>query len=100
MKGKELSCNRTNRSVPRNNPLNERIYRGPKKSKGKRVIRKTHYKYKSEDIVNIKGMKGHYLCKGINNLDKTAKILVDNKYIYPSTSKLSIHKYSNGWIET
>lgn len=100
MKGNELSCNRTNRSVPRNNPLNERIYRGPKKSKGKRVIRKTHYKYKSGDIVNIKGMKGHYLCKGINNLGKTAKILVDNKYIYPSTYKLSIHKYSNGWIET
>ena len=41
--GKELSCNRTNRSVLRNNSNNLRIYRSRKISKGKFVIRRQHY---------------------------------------------------------
>ncbi|MBR5949881.1 MAG: hypothetical protein IKZ87_00435 [Actinomycetaceae bacterium] len=32
--GKKIGCNRTNRSVPRNNPNNERIYRQRKVSEG------------------------------------------------------------------
>ena len=50
-KGAELSCGRTNRSVPRNNPQNERIHRGEKTSKGRRVIRKNHYTIQPGDTV-------------------------------------------------
>ena len=55
--GKQLSCNRTNRSEIRNSDKNERIYRGQKISKGKTVVRKHHYQYRPHDYVWYQGLK-------------------------------------------
>ena len=43
-KGAEIGCNRTNRSIPRDNENNERKYRKRKVSKGRRNIRKSRTK--------------------------------------------------------
>ena len=55
--GKQLNCNRTNRSEIRNSDKNERIYRGQKISKGKTVVRKHHYQYRPHDYVWYQGFK-------------------------------------------
>ena len=55
--GKQLNCNRTNRSEIRNSDKNERIYRGQKISKGKTVVRKHHYQYRPHDYVWYQGLK-------------------------------------------
>lgn len=62
-KGSQLSCGRTNRSIPRNSELNERIYRGQKISKGRYSIRTQRYSYRPHDIVWVDGIR--YTVKGI-----------------------------------
>ena len=49
-KGSELGCNRTNRKVPRHNPLNLRMYRGVKLTKGRRSIRRKRHTIQNGDI--------------------------------------------------
>ena len=53
--GLQLGCNRTNRSVPRNNPNNERMFRGVKISKGRVSIRKQHYTIQPGDVLKYRG---------------------------------------------
>lgn len=48
--GSELSCGRTNRSIPRNNPNNLRIYRGQKTRSGRVNIRQRRYPANPGDI--------------------------------------------------
>ena len=90
--GKELSCNRTDRSVPRNNINNLRIYRSRKISKGKFVIRKQHYQIRPGDIVVIDNKK--YKVKGINN--KGAGLIIENN-IYKNTKFIERAIHCGGW---
>ena len=91
-KGAQLSCGRTNRSVPRNSELNERIYRGQKVSKGKTVVRMQHYQYRPGDYVWYENIK--YIVKGVQ--DKGKRIALQNHLPVPvSKIKKSIH--TNGW---
>lgn len=63
--GSQLGCNRTGRSIPRNNPQNERIYRGEKVSKGRTSTRWKHYQLRPGDMVLFEGRK--YVVKGMQN---------------------------------
>lgn len=91
-KGEQLSCGRTNRSIPRNTELNERIYRGQKVTKGKTVVRKQHYQYRPGDYVWYENTK--YTVKGVQ--DKGKRISLQNHLPVPvSKIKKSIHV--NGW---
>ena len=90
--GKELSCNRTDRSVPKNNINNLRIYRSRKISKGKFVIRKQHYQIRPGDIVVIDNKK--YKVKGINN--KGAGLIIENN-IYKNTKSIERAIHCGGW---
>lgn len=92
--GKELSCNRTDRSVPRNNINNLRIYRCKKISKGKFVIRKQHYNIRPGDIVIIDNKK--YKVKGINN--KGVGLITENN-IYKNTKSIERIIHCGGWKE-
>ncbi len=92
--GKELSCNRTSRSIKRNNENNLRIYHGKKIQKGKYVIRKKHYSIRPGDIVYINNKK--YKVKGMHNEGK-ALILENKKTI--SISKIGKTVHCNGWQE-
>jgi hypothetical protein len=73
-KGAKLSCGRTNRSESRHSDKNLRIYREQKVSKGKRVIRKSHYALRPGDTVVIGGEK--HKAKGIHNKD--TRVLLDS----------------------
>ncbi len=92
--GKELSCNRTNRKVPRNNINNLRKFRLRKISKGKYVIRKQHYSIRPGDVVIINNKK--YKVKGIHNQGK-ALVLKNNKAI--SVNKIEKVIHCGGWQE-
>ena len=50
-KGTQIGCNRTKRSVPRNNDQNERMYRGHKVSRGRYAIRKQRLPLRPGDTV-------------------------------------------------
>ena len=63
--GSQLGCNRTGRSIPRNNPQNERIYRGEKLSKGRVSTRRMHYQLRPGDTVLFEGRK--YVVNGMQN---------------------------------
>lgn len=56
-KGSEIGCNRTDRSIPRSNPNNERMHRGARLSKGRASIRTGHHSYQAGDIVLYKGKR-------------------------------------------
>ena len=92
--GKELSCNRTNRKIPRNNPDNLRIYRGQKVSKGKYVVRKKHYSIRPGDIAVINNKK--YKVKGMHNEGKA--LIFENKKTI-STNKIEKVVHCGGWQE-
>ncbi len=92
--GKELSCNRTSRSISRQNPDNLRKFRLRKVSKGKYVIRKQHYQIRPGDVVIINNKK--YIVKGIHNQGK-ALILKNNKTISINKIEKTIH--CGGWEE-
>lgn len=70
--GKELGCNRTNRSVPRDNPNNLRKCHGRKLSKGSVRTRKQHYRYQSGDTVLVNGRKE--VISGIQNCGTVVKL--------------------------
>lgn len=56
-KGSALGCNRTDRSIPRGNPGNERVFRGEKVSAGRRSIRKRRHPLSAGDVVLYKGQR-------------------------------------------
>ena len=92
--GKELSCNRTDRSVSRQNPDNLRKFRLRKISKGKYVIRRQHYSLRPGDYVFVDNKK--YIVKGMHNQGK-ALILKNNKTI--SVNKIEKVIHCGGWQE-
>ena len=100
-KAAELSCNRTKRNVPRNNPKNERPFRGEKISAGYRSIRKKRHPYKSGDRIRYKGKI--YVCGGQQNNGKSVVL----KHYYPngknravSPSAVTTVFHAGGWTET
>ena len=64
-KGAELSCGRTNKSESRHSGKNLRIYRKQKVSKGRRVIRKSHYALRPGDTVTTES--GKHRVKGVQH---------------------------------
>ena len=91
-KGAQLSCGRTNRMFARNTELNERIYRGEKKSKGKIVVRKTRAAIRPGDIVFFNGKKATVASS--KNLGNQLK-LVDGTLL--TTSKDTKVLHCGGW---
>lgn len=90
--GKQLSCNRTNRSEKRNSNKNERIFRGKKISKGKIIVRKQHYQYRPYDFVWYENIK--YVVKGVQ--DKGKRIALQN-HLPVALSKIKKSIHTNGW---
>ena len=91
-KGSQLSCGRTNRSIPRNSELNERIYRGQKVSKGKTVVRQQHYQYRPGDFVWYQGNK-HSIKGTLSN--GTRLRLSNNKDV--NIKNIRLCKHIGGW---
>ena len=92
--GKQLSCNRTNRSEMRNSDKNERIYRGQKISKGKIVVRKQHYQYRPHDHIWYHGNK--YEVKGVQ--DKGKRVALQERLPIP-VNKIEKSIHTNGWTK-
>ena len=93
--GKELSCNKTNRRELRNSNKNERIYRGPKISKGRVSVRKQHYSLRPGDCVIFEGKK--YIVKGLQSRGVSVA-LKNNKAV--SVKKVKPFFHTNGWQKT
>ena len=91
-KAAELGCNRTGRSVPRNNPQNERMYRGEKVSNGRRSIRTMRYTYQPGDVVLYNGEKR--IVKGTHNKGASVQLIGGGDI---SPKKLSLHHHAGGW---
>lgn len=100
-KAAELGCNRTSRSVPRNNTSNERIFRGERISKGQRRIRKQRYTIQSGDVVRAKGYTTK--CKGVMSGGKSillfsAKESPTGKAITATPEKIVVVHHAGGWM--
>ncbi|MEE3405841.1 MAG: RNA-guided endonuclease IscB, partial [Acutalibacteraceae bacterium] len=93
-KAAELSCNRTNRSVPRNNSQNERCFRGQKVSAGKRVIRKTRYAIQPGDVILYSSTK--YIAIGVQN--NGAYISVHERTPIPTRDAIVLY-HAGGWMK-
>ena len=98
--GKELSCNRTDRSVPRDNPNNLHMYHGQKLSKGHINIRRKRHPYQSGDIVLINERKE--LISGTNGCGRNVVLKrkkPDGKQITTAASKVKPLRMSGSWIK-
>ena len=67
-KGSALGCNRTKRSVPRNNSEDLRMFRGKKLLSGRTAVRNKRYVYQPGDVVIVNRKKRivHGMHNGIN----------------------------------
>lgn len=91
-KAAELGCNRTSRSVTRNNPQNERIYREKKISKGRRSIRVQRYLYQPGDIAIFEGRKR--MVKSTHNKGASVQFVGGGDI---SPRKIGLHHHVGGW---
>ena len=92
-KGAEIGCNRTKRSVSRNNLNNERIFRQEKISKGRRNIRRQRYPIQPGDTIKLKGMR--YTAKSTHC--KGARVILQETGRSISVKKIEIIKHIGGW---
>jgi len=90
--GTALGCNRTSRSVPRNNLNNLRIYRGATVSKGYRAIRKSRYPLRPGTVITFNGER--HAVKGVHN-NGTRAILDTGKSV--AIGKVIVVFYPGGW---
>ena len=90
--GAQLSCNRMKRSIPRNNPQNERKFRCRKVSKGRLSLRKKHYGIQPGDVLVYRGKIA--LAKGVH-CNGTRAVLENNKSV--KIADLHIKKKKGGW---
>ena len=90
--GSLLGCNRTSRSVPRNNPGGLRIYRGETVSKGRRAIRRQRYSIRPGTQLLFNGAK--VFAKGIHQGGKGV-VLSNGRDV--SIKKVTIICYPGGW---
>lgn len=89
--GKDLGCNRTKRSIPRNNPENLRMYRGPKITIGHRNIRRQRYQIQPGDRIYINGKWA--TASGTHN--HGTRVMLAGKSI--AISKIAKIVHANGW---
>ena len=97
-KGNEIGYNRTNRREPRNNPNNERIFRGCKISKGRYSIRTRRYSLQPYDLVQYNGNK--YQVKGIQNNGDYIGLITNGKPLVIATKKVLPIYHCGGWAIT
>lgn len=95
--GSATGCNRTNRSVPRNNPNNERIYRQCKVSKGKRSIRRTRYAVQPGMLLRYRGKA--YTSAGVHCKGTRVCILVEGVKTSVNIKDVAVLRYEQKWIE-
>lgn len=93
-KAAKLGCNRTNRSVPRNNASNERIYRGKKLSKGRTSIRKRHYPLQPGDLILFEGHK--YISGGCQHYGEYVSL--GNK-ISVKVTEVTVLRKGGSWVK-
>lgn len=99
--GKELGCNRTDRSEPRNSEKNLRIFHGQKVSKGERRIRRTRYAVQAGDIIFAKG-RIYPSCHGCMSGGKSVLVLnakesPTSKAVTVSIKNVIVVKHCGGW---
>ncbi|MBR5950594.1 MAG: hypothetical protein IKZ87_04080, partial [Actinomycetaceae bacterium] len=94
--GAKIGCNRTNRSVPRNNLNNERFYRMRKVSKGKRSIRHNHYAMQPGMQLCYRG--NVYTSAGVHCKGKRVCIFVDGIKTSVNIKEVKVHKYVQKWM--
>lgn len=93
--GQELFNGRISRNHKQDSE-NLHVYRKQKCSKGRRTIRKSHYKIQPHDIVRYKGRL--YETAGCQHYGQYVVLLPGKKSV--STKKIAIYKYSGGYFET
>ena len=91
--GQQLSCNRTNRRESRNSSKNERIYRGLRKSKGRRSMRRSRYELRPGDIIQYNNHK--LTVHGVHNNGTRAILQENNKSV--NIAKLQLIKHIGAW---
>ena len=92
---KDLSCNRTNRKIPRNNSENLRIYRGQKVKAGHRSIRRQRYAIRPGDKLLYNNQ--HVTAKGIHCNGKNVIIAETNKSV--AITKIKVVSHVGGWLK-
>ncbi len=85
--GSTLHCGRRKRNKDLNGK-NLRIYRGPKKSKGRRQIRRQRYSIRPNDIVNFEG--NIYRAVGVQNKGAYLKMTDNVKAIVKNIKKVKV----------
>lgn len=103
-KGAALSCGRTNRSEPRQGPVNERPYRAMRAvkktrkgfavSRGRRSIRTKRYAIQPSDIVLYKNKR--FVAGGMHN--KGAAVMLNGKSV--TAANVRVLRHADGWIRT
>ena len=94
--GQQLSANRTDRSIPRNNENNERLFRGCKIQKGRYSIRKKRYPLQPHDTVQYNNKK--YKVKGIQNKGDYIALTTNEKSLVVKTTKVKLLHRTGGWV--
>lgn len=89
----QLGCNRPDRSIPRANPNNERMFRGQKVSKGRVSIRRRRYGIRPGDKVLYNGTL--FVAKGMQN--SGTYVSVEGRTPI-AVKKLTVISHINGWI--
>ena len=101
-KGAALGCNRTDRSIPRNNPKNEKVFRGKKVSAGRRSIRKGNHPINAGDVVLYKGER-HVVktCRTLSSKKRGEYEVLEFKDVhgYAHADKVTPLRRENGWRE-
>ena len=95
--GAELGCERTSRSESRTGEKNLRIFRVCKTKKGRRSIRKNHYRIQPGTAVVYRNRL--YTAKGCHC--KGSQVILDGiagKESSVSIRQISVRKYAAGWI--
>ena len=95
--GKELGCERTNRSEPRNGKKNPRVFRVCKTKKGRRTIRKNHYGLQPGTVVVYQNR--FYTAKGCHCNGKRVMLkdeMSGDKSV--SINRVSVRNYASGWV--
>ncbi|MBQ6344402.1 MAG: hypothetical protein IJI41_14905, partial [Anaerolineaceae bacterium] len=94
--GKDLSCGRTNRSIPRNNPKSLRVFRGKKVKAGKRAVRKCRYSIQPGTLILVNDKKR--VATGVHANGKCVQVQTKGTEQRDySTSKCKILSYPSGW---
>jgi len=91
-KGSAIGCNRTNRSIPRNNSNNERIFRGVKKSKGRVSVRRRRYSIQPGDTVLFNSEK--HIVSGVQNNGAYVKL---KNGVVTKVQNILLLKHEGGW---